>query len=329
MPRHGSDVSDIQNRIPRKALLYAELIRVGSRNLAGRVNLHGTRWRKHCRGGIELLSITVISGDAEGFGRVGNRVERAVALYAVIIDSAAGADHEILFAGDVPGNSEAGTPLQTAVLGQVLIDTSAGLAYAIVDVSASWDHQPNVVRGAIRIGYRIVRASRVVRRVDRRKVQLGSLSRIEQRKFKGGCLQGSVVLWLVPGGAQTVIERQAWSDLPGILNILFDVPVTVQAVNVMLRLIEGIVNAQKRIGKPVAGIERISTRRTAAVAEVVAAVEGSEGRLILPATLHVEAGLDDMVPPDLRQTVGEIDGGIVVDERRIGAPERGWVGQVV
>ncbi len=323
MPRLGADVRDIQNRIPRKALLYAELIRVRSRNLAGRVNLHGSRRREHRGGGIELLSITVLRGDAERFGRVGNRVERAVALYAVIIDSAAGANYEIPFAGDVPGNSEAGTPLQTAVLGQVLIDTSAGLANAIVDVSATWDHKPNVVRGAIRIGYRIVRASRVVRRVDRRKVQLGSLSRIEQRKFKGRCLQGSVVLWLVPGGAQTVIERQARSDLPGILNIFFDVPVTVQTVDMMLRLVEGLIDAQERIGEPVAGIERISTRRTALVAEVVAAVEGSEGRLILPAALHVVAGLDDMAPPDLRHTVGEIDGGIVVDERRIGTPERG------
>src|ERR1035441_11105822 len=136
-------------------------------------------------------------------------------------------------------------------------------------------------------------------------------------------LQASVVLWLVPGGAQTVIERQARSDLPGILDILFDVPVTVQAINMMLRLVEGLVNAQQRIGEPVAGIERISPRGTALVAEVVAAVEGAEGRLVLPAALHIVAGLDDMVPPDLRQAVGEIDGGVVVDEWRIGAADRG------
>ena len=61
-----------------------------------------------------------------------------------------------------------------------------------------------------------------------------------------------------------------------VLNILFDIPVAVLAVNVMLRLVKGVVNAQKRIGEPVAGIERIGTRRTAAVAEVVVAVEGTE-----------------------------------------------------
>src|ERR1019366_3498563 len=236
MPRLGSDESDIQNHTPRKALLHAELIRVRSRNLAGRVHLHGSRRRKHRRSGIELLRITVLLRDTERFGRVGYRIESSVALDAVIEDATAGTDYEILFAGDVPGNSDARTPLQTTVLGQILTDTSASLAYAVGGISAAWDHKPNVVDGEIGFGDRIVGVSGVGCRVDRRNVQPGSLRRIELRKFKGRCLQASIVLWLVPGGAQTPVERQMRSDLPGILNILFDVPVTVQAVNMMLRL---------------------------------------------------------------------------------------------
>ena len=70
--------------------------------------------------GIDGGDQVLVEGRADGFRRIGDGVENAVALDAVIVDAAAGAQHDVLFAGDVPGDAETRTPLQAAVLEEVL-----------------------------------------------------------------------------------------------------------------------------------------------------------------------------------------------------------------
>jgi hypothetical protein len=53
--------------------------------------------------------------------RVGDGIESAVALDAVIEDAPARANHDVLFAGDVPREAEAWSKLQTLVLGEVFV----------------------------------------------------------------------------------------------------------------------------------------------------------------------------------------------------------------
>ena len=115
----------------------------------------------------------------------------------------------------------------------------------------------------------IVSGALPVRRIDGRTIEADGLGRIPELRHEGGRLPDGIVLRLIPGGAHTVVQGQVRRDFPGVLNVLLDVPVAVQTVDVGGGLIEGVVDAQQRVGETVAGV--IGVRRV--VAEVVAAVE--------------------------------------------------------
>src|SRR5207245_387650 len=88
---------------------------------------------------------------------------------------------------------------------------------------------------------------------------------------------------------------------------------TVHAVDVRAGLVHGLVNAEERIRVAVTRVERI----TCVVAEVVVSVVVSEGRLVLPASLHVNAGLYRVRTPDLGQVVADVNTRVVVVEGRV------------
>ena len=77
---------------------------------------------------IDVLCEPVVQIRLHVLRRITDEVEYAVALEAVIVDTAAGADDEgFCSPGDVPCDTETRSPLRSTVLLQVLVDALAAL----------------------------------------------------------------------------------------------------------------------------------------------------------------------------------------------------------
>src|SRR5262249_28613914 len=121
-----------------------------------------------------------------------------------------------------------------------------------------------------------------------------------------------VVLWLVPGNSQAIIERQPSRDFPIILDVAFDVPVPVKPFRKGAGLRIAVVHAQQRVSEWMPRIERV----VGVVEEVDVSVRPREARLILAAALRVKTRLERMRADDLRDVVNEVESVVLIDERQ-------------
>ena len=146
MARLRAHIGGIQHHAPRQPGLNAELIVVSGRNLAGRIGRVQVRRSKQHVARVDVLREAVVQRRLNRLGRIADEVEHAVALEAVVVDAAAGADHDVLLAGDIPRDAETRAPLRAAVLLQILVDALASLADAVERIAGARHFQADVER---------------------------------------------------------------------------------------------------------------------------------------------------------------------------------------
>ena len=123
-------------------------------------------------------------------------------------------------------------------------------------------------------------------------------------------MQGFVVLRLNIVEAETVIQRQALTYLPGVLDIELKISIPVLTSWIGGRLIETLENTGRGVGKTEAGIEGVSRR----VDEVNVAVVVGEYSLVFPTMLKIGAGLQCMLAYEFAEVIDSIKGTVVVKE---------------
>src|SRR5258708_11991717 len=135
-------------------------------------------------------------------------------------------------------------------------------------------------------------------------------------------LQGFVVLRLNIVEAQTVIQRQAWPYLPGVLDIKLKICIPVLAGWIGGRLIETLENTSRGVGITEAGIEGVGGR----VDEVNVAVGVAKYSLVFPTVLKIDASLQRMIAYEFAEVIDNIKGPVVVKEGGVVGAVVGAVG---
>src|SRR5262249_33106250 len=258
---------------------------------------------------IELLNQPEIQRRRNGRRRILHQVKDRVALRTVVENAHAATDHQRLVATQVICEAEARREMDATIVVNALWKTVfARLQHAIGDRTGvrheppdkdtgqrvghgrreTWNEQSRVNRTPVGVAARI--------RADAdRTVKQWRIARAETVGQEVPGLQSFVELRLNPIEPHAVIEGQPTGDFPVILRIPFDVVVAVFANYVGRRLVEGVVDARRRVRKAEAGVEGV----LGIVYEVVLAVVVGEAALRLEAVLPECSELQAMRPDNL------------------------------
>src|SRR5207245_11537147 len=121
VPAKRAHISRIQHHAPRQFRLDRELVGVGSWDLSLRIGRkHSWRTQQDVLW-VYILGKSVGEGGLHRLRRVPNEVEHPIALEAVVEHAAAGTNNDSLSARDIPGHAKAWTPLNPAILLEVLV----------------------------------------------------------------------------------------------------------------------------------------------------------------------------------------------------------------
>lgn len=134
-----------------------------------------------------------------------------------------------------------GPHLRTPVVLQILAVSFSSLCDSVEGVARVRHFEPDVVGRQDLTRWGIDSRTRPVHEL--RLIQSRRLTWIPMAQYERGRLPGRVVLRLIPGEPQPVIERQPRCYFPGVLHEAFDVPIAVLAVDIVDRLIHGLVDA--------------------------------------------------------------------------------------
>ncbi len=123
-------------------------------------------------------------------------------------------------------------------------------------------------------------------------------------------MQRLIVLRLHPVKPDAVFKSELRGRAPVVLDIPFDVPGAVLAVQHLIRLLQRIIIAKQRVRKRPVGIQRVIR----VTVEVDDAVDGSERGLVLQALMQVNAAPECVGIVNLRNAVGDVVGVVEVEE---------------
>src|SRR5262249_54889568 len=128
-----------------------------------------------------------------------------------------------------------------------------------------------------------------------------------------GRLQGFVKLRLDYVEAYAVVECQPRRHLPVILNEPLNIVVAVLADEITGRLVVRVVDANRGIGEPKAGIERI----VGIIRETDISVVIGKTALRLEAVFPEDTDLEAVLTPNFGEAAAEVDHGIEIGKRRV------------
>src|SRR5690349_4138633 len=103
MPGQCTHVRHVQHRAERKPGLNAQLILICSRNLPGRISHRNRRRPQEYVFRVDSSSEALVQGWANSYGRIPDRIEHTVALDAIVVNAATGAEHYLSLSCHVPG----------------------------------------------------------------------------------------------------------------------------------------------------------------------------------------------------------------------------------